>query len=230
MLAVKTLKLACKRPVLKVDLWGDRNGQTVLSGTRADGKIHDCTAHVNLKYNGSADTCTTPSGSREFAHEGPASASFKYYVKPHRLVLFPGGEPHEARFGKKAWLPSGKLSTDKSQFLEVNFTSKVKVRRLSTKGRDESYVTRFILYFGVDGVRWNPYKVGGRIKEFPANTNAEYVQMITLPIPIEAKFIRINPVGWHNSIALKVEFYGCVLSQQPSSSGMSAFNLFLLID
>ncbi|KAJ7377053.1 hypothetical protein OS493_031011 [Desmophyllum pertusum] len=49
--------------------------------TRADGKIHDCTAHVNLKYNGSADTCTTPSGSREFAHEGPASTSFKYYVK-----------------------------------------------------------------------------------------------------------------------------------------------------
>lgn len=32
MLAVKTLKLACKRPVLKVDLWGDRDGQTVLSG------------------------------------------------------------------------------------------------------------------------------------------------------------------------------------------------------
>ena len=48
--------------------------------TRADGKIHDCTAHVNLKYNGSADTCTSSSGSREFAHEGPASTTFKYYV------------------------------------------------------------------------------------------------------------------------------------------------------
>ena len=49
--------------------------------TRADGKIHDCTVHVNVKYNGSADTCTCSSGSREFAHEGPASTSFKYYVK-----------------------------------------------------------------------------------------------------------------------------------------------------
>lgn len=49
--------------------------------TRADGKIHDCTVHVNLKYNGSADTCTSSSGSREFAHEGQASTSFKYYVK-----------------------------------------------------------------------------------------------------------------------------------------------------
>lgn len=48
--------------------------------TRDDGKIHDCTVHVNLKYNGSADTCTSSSGSREFAHEGPASTSFKYYV------------------------------------------------------------------------------------------------------------------------------------------------------
>jgi len=49
--------------------------------TRAVGKLHDCTVHVNLKYNGSADTCTSPSGSREFVHEGPASTSFKYYVK-----------------------------------------------------------------------------------------------------------------------------------------------------
>ena len=49
--------------------------------TRADWKIHDCTVHVNLKYNGSADTCTSFSGSREFVHEGPASTSFKYYVK-----------------------------------------------------------------------------------------------------------------------------------------------------
>lgn len=52
-----------------------------LGKTRAEGKIHDCTVHVNLKYNGSADTCTTSSGSREFAHEGPSSTSFKYYVK-----------------------------------------------------------------------------------------------------------------------------------------------------
>ena len=49
--------------------------------TRADGKIHDGTVHVNLKYNGSADTCSSSSGSREFGHEGPASTSFKYYVK-----------------------------------------------------------------------------------------------------------------------------------------------------
>ncbi len=55
--------------------------------TRADGKIHDCTTHVNLKYIGPADTCTSSSGSREFAHEGPATASFKYYVKRKFIEL-----------------------------------------------------------------------------------------------------------------------------------------------
>lgn len=54
---------------------------------RADGKIHDCTVHVNLKYNGSADTCTSYSGSREFVHEGPGSTSFKYYVKSKFVEL-----------------------------------------------------------------------------------------------------------------------------------------------
>ena len=52
-----------------------------LHKTKNDGKIHDCTTYVNVKYNGSVNTCSSPSGSREFTHDGPATASFQYYVK-----------------------------------------------------------------------------------------------------------------------------------------------------
>ena len=39
--------------------------------------------------------------------------------------------------------------------------------------------------------------------------------MIILPAPFEAVFVRINPTAWSwgNSIALRVEFYGCKLNQ-----------------
>ncbi|XP_078379524.1 uncharacterized protein LOC144662558 [Oculina patagonica] len=207
--------------------------------TRADGKIHDCTTHVNLKYIGPADTCTSSSGSREFAHEGPATASFKYYVKQDSCEepsgiedgsitdaqitassYSPGGEPHKARLnGDQAWIPNGPLSKERTQFLQVNFTSVVKIRRISTQGKGNAFVTRFSLYYSYDGVIWKSYKEGSKPKEFAANTNADSAQMIALPIPIEAVFIRLNPTGWHKNIALRVEFYGCVLSQQPQTSG-----------
>ena len=51
-----------------------------LHKTRADGKVHDLTTHVNVKYNGSVGTCSSFSGSREFTTEGPATVSVKYYV------------------------------------------------------------------------------------------------------------------------------------------------------
>ena len=47
---------------------------------RADGKVHDLTTHVNVKYNGSVGTCRSFSGSREFTNDGPATVSVKYYV------------------------------------------------------------------------------------------------------------------------------------------------------
>ena len=48
--------------------------------THADGKLHDLTTYVILKYNGSLETCSSFSGSREFAYEGPTTASITYYV------------------------------------------------------------------------------------------------------------------------------------------------------
>ena len=54
------------------------------------------------------------------------------------------------------------------------------------------------------------------------------MRMIVLLIPIKAVYIRINPTSWLNCIALRVEFYGCVLGQLPKSPGVSAFSLLSL--
>ena len=50
----------------------------------ADGKLHDLTTYIIVKYNGSLDTCSSFSGSREFTFDGPATTSITYYV-PRKL-------------------------------------------------------------------------------------------------------------------------------------------------
>lgn len=56
-------------------------------------------------------------------------------------------------------------------------------------------------------------------QEFIANARGDYETQIILPVPFEAVFVRINPTTWENSIALKVEFYGCS-SNQPYTPGI----------
>lgn len=62
-----------------------------LHKTKADGKIYDCTTHVNVRYNGSINTCSSSSGSREFTNNEPATAFFKYYVKRKFGVVLASG-------------------------------------------------------------------------------------------------------------------------------------------
>lgn len=142
-----------------------------------------------------------------------------------------GGEPHQARLGgSKAWIPRGQLAKEKSQFLQVDFTSVAKVCRLTTQGFNGSFVTRLSLFYSDDGVIWKPYKEGSKIKEFAANTNDDYAQMIVISICIEARFIRINPVGWYNSIALRVEFFGCTTGRALSSGSLTFTSRGFLLD
>ena len=50
-------------------------------------------------------------------------------------------------------------------------------------------------------------------KGLPANNNGNVGAVIILPAPFKAVFVRINPTAWENSIALKVEFYGCKINE-----------------
>jgi len=53
---------------------------------------------------------------------------------------------------------------EKHQFFEVNFTSKVKIRRLSMKGQGKNFVRTFHLYYSNNGAIWTPYKEGSKLK------------------------------------------------------------------
>jgi len=44
---------------------------------------------------------------------------------------------------------------------------------------------------------------------FEGNLNDNDVVEITLPYPIVARYVRINPQRWTRFISLRAEFYGC---------------------
>ena len=60
------------------------------------------------------------------------------------------------------------------------------------------------------------------LKHLPANNNCDCAAVIILSTPFEAVFVRINPTSWQNSIALKVEFYGCRLGQPATPDKMES--------
>lgn len=55
---------------------------------RADGKLHNLTIHLNIKYNGTPDACSSLSASREFIYDKLVAASIKYYV-PRKFKHLP---------------------------------------------------------------------------------------------------------------------------------------------
>ena len=57
---------------------------------RADGKLHNLTIHLNIKYNGTPDACSSLSASREFIYDKLVAASIKYYV-PRKFKHLPIG-------------------------------------------------------------------------------------------------------------------------------------------
>ncbi|XP_041127689.1 discoidin, CUB and LCCL domain-containing protein 2-like isoform X3 [Polyodon spathula] len=112
--------------------------------------------------------------------------------------------------------------------LANNVTSKVgplsaslftfKTNGISTTGStmsDYSYVSGYRVLYSEDGKNWNVFREANADHDKIFQGNVNYFQEVRnnfIP-PIEARYVRINPLQWHQKIAMKVELLGC----QPSS-------------
>ncbi|XP_020912656.1 uncharacterized protein LOC110250399 isoform X2 [Exaiptasia diaphana] len=127
------------------------------------------------------------------------------------------GQPEQGKFSSPgAWQPSNSLKTNLRQYLEVRFTSLVKLRRFAVQGQCDTsgydtnrYVKAVEVYHTVNGATWKPVMEGSHIKVFQTNRKCQGTTIVPLPYDIEAKFVRVRPVDFENAIAMKVEFYGC---------------------
>ncbi|XP_028582470.2 discoidin, CUB and LCCL domain-containing protein 2 isoform X1 [Podarcis muralis] len=110
------------------------------------------------------------------------------------------------------------FTNDEYQWLQIDLNKEQRITGIITTGSTLAeyhyYVSAYRILYRNDGQKWTVYKEPGveRDKVFQGNTG--YYQEVRnnfIP-PIIARFIRINPLKWHQKIAMKVELLGCQFS------------------
>uniref|UniRef100_A0A8C6XNC4 Discoidin, CUB and LCCL domain containing 2 n=1 Tax=Naja naja TaxID=35670 RepID=A0A8C6XNC4_NAJNA len=107
------------------------------------------------------------------------------------------------------------FTNDEYQWLQIDLNKEQRITGIITTGSTLAeyhyYVSAYRILYSNEGQKWTVYREPGveRDKVFQGNTG--YYQEVRnnfIP-PIIARFVRINPLKWHQKIALKVELLGC---------------------
>ncbi|XP_048245023.1 mucin-5AC-like isoform X2 [Haliotis rufescens] len=116
------------------------------------------------------------------------------------------------------WIPK---YTDTKQWIEVDFGASYAIAGVSTQGRSDgaTWVTKYEVYYSNDGRTFNaiypaPTDTVPRVFEGNFDRNTPLMNVFA---EINARFIRIRPVEWHEAIGMRFNVYGCQLpSATPS--------------
>lgn len=125
-------------------------------------------------------------------------------------------EPSLARLNAQgrvnAW--QAKANNNK-QWLQVDLLKIKKVTAIVTQGckslSSEMYVKSYSIQYSDQGVSWKPYRQKFSMvdKIFEGNSNTKGHMKNFFNPPIISRFIRIIPKTWNQSIALRLELFGC---------------------
>ncbi|KAJ0070228.1 hypothetical protein NL108_002551, partial [Boleophthalmus pectinirostris] len=121
----------------------------------------------------------------------------------------------------RPWAPA---HNDQQQFLQVDLKRERNITGIITTGSTmreyQYYVSAYRVLYSYNGQQWQSYRETNSTKDkvFQGNNNFLHEVRNNFIPPIEARFLRINPLLWHQRIALKLELFGCPIP--------SAFKLF----
>lgn len=114
-----------------------------------------------------------------------------------------------------SWSPR---TNDLNQFLQVTFPQAVPVHGIIIRGNPmfDQYVTSFKMLHSYDSNTYHVYENSkNRPNIFSGSVDSRTPVKSIFDVPIEAKIIRIYPISWHGSIALRIEVLGCQKPSQP---------------
>ncbi|OCT94736.1 coagulation factor V [Xenopus laevis] len=124
--------------------------------------------------------------------------------------------PSLARLNKmsktNAW--QAKSSNDR-EWLQIDFLMTKKITGIATQGAKamttDMYVKSYSIQYSDNGKDWKPYtdESAPLEKVFLGNGNSNGHVKNEIRPPILARFLRIIPKTWHNSITLRLEIFGC---------------------
>ncbi|KAL0131073.1 hypothetical protein PUN28_002574 [Cardiocondyla obscurior] len=99
------------------------------------------------------------------------------------------------------------------QYVQFNFLEARTLTGIITKGGDDAWTTAYKIFYSNDERHWNPIvDENGDEKIFLGNFDAKTQRTNFFERPLHAKFLRIQPVKWHNHVALRAEILGCYLA------------------
>uniref|UniRef100_A0A8C4WZ29 Neuropilin n=1 Tax=Eptatretus burgeri TaxID=7764 RepID=A0A8C4WZ29_EPTBU len=119
-----------------------------------------------------------------------------------------------------AWTP---LQDSSKEWIQVDLGFPKIVTGVATQGAvsHESgtsyYVTNYRLEHSTSGEDWVSYREGRSIREFDGNSDGMTVVVNRLAEPLLARYVRLRPTRWREGIALRLEYYGCQLTDFPCS-------------
>ncbi|XP_030890818.1 coagulation factor V [Leptonychotes weddellii] len=156
--------------------------------------------------------CSTPLGmeSGKIENKQITASSFKKswwgdYWEPFCARLNAQGRVN-------AW--QAKANNNK-QWLQIDLLKIKKITAIVTQGckslSSEMYVKSYSIHYSDQGMEWKPYRQKSSMvdKIFKGNNNIKgHVKNFFNP-PIISRFIRIIPKTWNQSIALRLELFGC---------------------
>ncbi|NXX89045.1 DCBD2 protein, partial [Centropus bengalensis] len=126
-------------------------------------------------------------------------------------------KPESARL-KRVGPPWAASISDEQQWLQIDLNKEKKITGILTTGSTlaeyDYYVSAYRVLYSDDAQKWTAYREPGMDKDKVFQGNTESYQEVRnnfIP-PIIARFIRINPLKWHQKIAMKVELLGCQFS------------------
>ncbi|KAF7251115.1 Coagulation factor V [Varanus komodoensis] len=106
-------------------------------------------------------------------------------------------------------------SNNQHQWLQIDLLQPKKITGIATQGAKsmttEMFVKTFSILYSDDGSEWKSYMDDSKSSEkvFTANINSHGQVKNYFKPPIVSGFIRVIPKTWNQSIALRVELFGC---------------------
>lgn len=107
------------------------------------------------------------------------------------------------------WRP---LLDTPTQYVQFNFLQNVNLTGIETKGSDNIWTTAYKIFYGEDEMCKNPVIDNeGNEKVFLGNFDSNSTKINYFDKPIRGRYLRIQPVKWHQHVGLKVEIHGCFI-------------------
>ncbi|KAG9346068.1 hypothetical protein JZ751_007885 [Albula glossodonta] len=141
-----------------------------------------------------------------------ASTMRRYGLGAHRGRLNIQAGLYEDEFYDGAWCAG---RTDPQQWLEVDARRLTKFTGVITQGRSSlwssDWVTSYKVLVSNDSHTWVTVKNGTEDMIFIGNKEKEIPVLNMLPVPVVARYIRVNPRSWFSSgsICMRAEILGC---------------------